>query len=69
VTIRLLETLTIILARTTSDTQRQALVRQAEMVKRASDEVIFEENDRCDITQRYALFMRNLNHEQTVAAS
>jgi uncharacterized membrane protein len=69
VMIRLLETLTVILTRTTSAEQRQALTRQAEMVKRTSDKIIPEENDRHDITKRYDRFLRNLNHLQTVADS
>jgi uncharacterized membrane protein len=57
VTIRLLEVIAIILARTQSDKHQQALVQQAEMIKRASDEAIFEENDRRDITERYDLIL------------
>lgn len=64
VTIRLLEVIAIILARTQLDKHQQALVRQAEMIKRASDEAIFEENDRRDITERYDLIMHMLNSEK-----
>lgn len=57
VTIRLLEVIAIILARTKTYSQRRALIRQAEMIKRGSDESIPEENDRRDITQRYEQIM------------
>ena len=69
VTIRLLEVIAIILARTQSANQQGALVQQAEMIKRASDAVIFEENDRRDITKRYDLIMRIRNGKQTTAES
>jgi uncharacterized membrane protein len=69
VTIRLLEVIAIILARTQSDKHQQALVQQAEMIKRASDEVIFEENDRRDITERYDIILRILKGEKTGADS
>ncbi len=57
VTIRLLEVIAIVLVRAKSYSQRQALIRQAEMIKRGSDEAIPEENDRRDITQRYEQIM------------
>lgn len=69
VTIRLLEVIAIILARTSSDTQRQALVRQAEMIKRASNAAIFEENDRQDITRQYDLVMHILNSKKADSES
>lgn len=69
VTIRLLEVIAIILARTQSDKHQQALIQQAEMIKRASDEVIFEENDRRDITERYDLILSILNGKKTGADS
>ena len=68
VMIRLLEVLTIILTRTTSDTQRQALVQQAEMIKRASEEVIFEANDRRDIRERFDRFMHIFHDDEKTIA-
>ena len=53
VTIRLLEVLALISARARTHDQRAALLRQAEMIKRASDEAIPETNDRRDIAARY----------------
>ncbi|NDJ61871.1 MAG: DUF2254 domain-containing protein [Chloroflexi bacterium] len=58
VTIRMLEVIAIITARTRTDAQRDALIRQAEMIKRASDETITEANDLEDIHERYDLIMR-----------
>ena len=62
VTIRLLEVIAIILARTSSARQRQPLAQQAEMIKRGSEEVIFEENDRQEINKRYQIIMDELNN-------
>jgi uncharacterized membrane protein len=67
VTIRLLEVIAIILARATTTEQKDALVRQADMIKRASEEAIPEANDRQDVDKRYELVMRILNKEQDVA--
>lgn len=61
VTIRLLEVLAIILARTKTYSQRRALIRQAEMIKRGIEDAIPEENDRQDITERYDQVMHILN--------
>ena len=58
VTIRLLEVIAIILPRTQTEEQRQALIRQAEMIKRTSDKTIPEPNDRQDIGSRYDLIQR-----------
>lgn len=64
VTIRLLEVISIIVARTRTNSQRQALIRQAEMIKRASDNAIFDDNDRHDVAERYDLIMRMLDSDQ-----
>ena len=64
VTIRLLEVIAIISARTTTAAQWEALLRQAEMIKRASDAAITEEQDRRDIAARYDLVLRVVNDEQ-----
>lgn len=58
VTIRLLEVIAIIIARASSPEQRQSLLKQANMIKRGSEEAIFEENDRHDVINRYELIMR-----------
>jgi uncharacterized membrane protein len=67
VTIRLLEVIAIILARTKTSEQKEALVRQAKMIKRACDDAIPEANDRQDVAERYDLIMRIVNDEQAVA--
>lgn len=69
VTIRMLEVIAIIIARTTTDAQKRVLIRQADMIKRASDETILEKNDRQDITARYQLIGKVLNDGQQVAGS
>ena len=53
VTIRLLEALTMIAAHTRTQEQRQAILRQAEMIARASKDALPEENDRQDVEERY----------------
>lgn len=64
VTIRLLEVIAIIIARAKTDEQREALVRQAEMIMRTSNKIIPEPNDRQDIADRYQLVMRILNGDE-----
>ena len=51
--IRILESLWIIATATRRDEDRKALLRQADMVMRAAQEYILEENDRADIELRY----------------
>lgn len=63
VTIRLLEVLAVIIARTSSHEQRQALLKQADMIKRGSEAAISEANDLHDITERYELIMRIVDEE------
>jgi uncharacterized membrane protein len=53
VTIRLLETLQTIAAQTRCPDRQQVLLRQADMVERASHESISEDNDRADVHQCY----------------
>ncbi len=61
VTIRLLETLTLIAEQTRHPDQRRAIHRQANMILRASLETVFERNDREDTQKRYKLLLRALN--------
>jgi uncharacterized membrane protein len=53
VSIRLMESFGRILPHTTTPEQRQALLRQADMVMRASEEAIPEPNDVADVRLRY----------------
>jgi uncharacterized membrane protein len=53
VSIRLLEILKEILSLTRDPDQQHAILRQGDMIARASFESIFDENDRKDIEQRY----------------
>lgn len=55
VTIRLLEVIAIIIARTSTKDQYKILLRQADMIKRSSEKFIPEENDRQDVMKRYKL--------------
>jgi len=53
VLIRQLDALTRIAANTSNDAQRHALLHEAEMVLRASEESIPEPSDRADVRRRY----------------
>jgi uncharacterized membrane protein len=57
----LLETLTLIAEQTRHPDQRRAIHRQANMILRASQETLFERNDREDTQKRYQLLLRALN--------
>lgn len=57
VTIRLLETLTVIADHARDPEQRQAVLRQAAMVERAGRESLPEENDRQDVQERYRVLL------------
>ncbi len=61
ITIRLLETLTILTTQTVCADQRLAIHRQANMILRGSQEALPEENDREDVRERYQLLLRALN--------
>jgi len=61
VTIRLLERLKTIAAHTRNSEQRQAILRQADMIARASQDSLPEKNDRDDLQQRYQDFLDALN--------
>lgn len=61
VTIRLLETLKTIAGHARNSEQRQAILRQADMIARASQESITEKNDRDDVQQRYQALLDVLN--------
>lgn len=58
VTIRLLEALTNIAWHARLPAQRQAVVRQAEMILRASQEFLPEKNDRDDVAERHRLLLQ-----------
>ncbi|MGR9085894.1 MAG: DUF2254 domain-containing protein [Gammaproteobacteria bacterium] len=60
VTIRLLETLAVIASHARTQTDREALRRQAVMVKKGSDESLPEEHDRRDVEQRYEIVVKIL---------
>ena len=55
VTIRLLETIAVIGAQTTTDRERTALLRQAKMIKRGSDESLPEKCDREDVEKCFQI--------------
>lgn len=57
VTIRLLETLTVVAGHARDPEQRQAVLRQAAMVERAGRESLPEENDRQDVHERYRVLL------------
>ncbi len=61
VTIRLLETLLLIAEQTLQSEQRKAIHRQANMILRANQQIIFEPNDREDVQKRYELLLCTLN--------
>ena len=61
VTIRLLETLTLIAEQTLQSEQRKAIHRQANMILRAIQESVCEPNDREDVQKRYELLLCTLN--------
>jgi uncharacterized membrane protein len=65
VTIRLLETFTRIASNTHNEEQKKAIQRQADMVKRVSEESLPEENDRQDVRERYAVFIEVLSENAT----
>ena len=60
VTIRLLETIAVIAAHADTQTEREALRKQAKMIKQGSDEAISEEHDRQDVEERYQIIERIL---------
>ncbi len=61
VTIRLLETLTILTRQTRHPDQRSAIHRQANMILRGSRAALPEQNDRDDVLERYQLLLHTLN--------
>lgn len=60
VTVRLLEVIAVIMARTRTDAQRNALMKQAEMIKRSCDELTIQRYDMDDIEARYNLIQKML---------
>ncbi|MDZ7722566.1 MAG: DUF2254 family protein [candidate division KSB1 bacterium] len=63
VTIRLLEILNTIGPLTCNRQQRQALLRQAEMIEKASRESLPDENDKKDVQERYKALLDALKFE------
>lgn len=61
VTIRLLETLTILTRQTRHRDQRSAIYRQANMILRGSRAALPEQNDKEDVWKRYQLLLYALN--------
>ncbi len=61
VTVRLIETLTVIAGQTRRPTQRKSILRQAKMVLRSSHTALPEKNDKEDVLQRYRLLLEVLN--------
>jgi uncharacterized membrane protein len=66
VLIRQLDAIEKVMAYTTSEQQRAALVRQAEMIRRASEESIPEPADRADVDRRYEAVVAALGRAGTV---
>jgi uncharacterized membrane protein len=60
VTIRLLETIAVIAAHARTHAEREALRRQADMIKRGSDAALTEERDRQDVEERYQMIVKIL---------
>lgn len=68
VIIRLIDALAHIMENTTGPEQRAVLMRQAEMIMRAAEEDVQEENDLDDIRQRFGRLTRALaEHEEGAA--
>lgn len=65
VLIRLLEMLTIVMRHTRTDAQRAALLRQAQMIRRASETHLSEPNDRADVTKRYERVLQVMHERNT----
>ena len=63
VTIRLLETLQAIAHCSRNREQRQTILRQANMIERASHEAFSETNDKQDVQERYQALIDLLNEE------
>jgi len=66
VTIRLLEILKTIAEHARSFEQKNAILRQADMITRESQESIREKNDRDDIQERYQALINALNQQTLV---
>jgi uncharacterized membrane protein len=67
VTIRLLETLKMIAVHTRTLEQRKAVLRQADMIIRESQESIRERNDRDDVQERYQALLNVLGKGDDVS--
>jgi len=60
VTIRLLETIAVIAAHATTQPEREALRKQAKMIKQGGDEAIPEDHDRQAVEERYQIVVKIL---------
>ena len=67
VAIRQLDNLAKIAEYTTLDEQRQIILRQADMIRRSSDEAITEPNDRADVDRRYSAVLEAVAAGEDVA--
>jgi uncharacterized membrane protein len=67
VAIRQLDNLAKIAEYTTLDEQRHIILRQADMIRRSSDEAITEPNDRADVDRRYAAVLEAVAAGEDVA--
>lgn len=63
VTIRLLETLVIVVRSVNREEDRTALLRQAVMIERGGREGLAEEQDRKDVEERYRAFLKALDEK------
>jgi uncharacterized membrane protein len=64
VTIRLLETLETIATHSRTEEQKQAVLRQARMIRRGSQESWSEENDKQDVEERYQALLELLDERE-----
>jgi uncharacterized membrane protein len=64
VTIRLMETLETIAAHSRTVEQQQAILRQARMIRRGSQESLSEENDKQDVEERYQALLELLDERE-----
>jgi len=62
VMIRLLETITKIVADTRDSSQRKVLLDQAAMISRASQRSVSEQSDQADIERRYTELLAAVDH-------
>lgn len=63
VTLRMMEVIAIIMKRTHTRSQREVLLRQADMLLRGSEQGLPEENDRAEVAARYQDVLRIVNRK------